>query len=272
LGEGTLKKRRIFWAVLLLFVALATAALITGNLSIPSVMEIFNCKEMFSRYNVDADVANKAVPASWNLKKNEQGEALLLVMVQECEKMVLDHVINIRPVGMSHIWIEIEGPQEYVDPLPGTTRSLPTRYWHILPHQLDNRLARLLFGLVGVDAEYVGEISIGGDPISTRSGEVIETSSAESNYYWTESILPYSEADIVTGSQRFYRVYGIRSSEAVAKCESHFLGDSQANLVASSSSLIGKLGFGSKFEGVSNPVFVKYCHVNYRVTYFSRDR
>jgi hypothetical protein len=266
-----LNKRLGIGVVLFIFIALITAAFLTGNVSVPSVMEIYNCREMFSRYDIDADLARQAVPPNWRLKVNQAGEALMLVMVQECETMVLDSLINVGAVGMSHIWIEIEGPDEVIDPLPGTTRSLPTRYWHILPHQLDNRLARFFFGLVGVDASYVREVSLGGDLISTRSGEVLETYSPENRYDWTESIQPYAEPDIVTGSQRFYREYGIRNSEAVAKCESHFLGDSQVNLVASSSSIVGKLGFGSNFDGISNPVFVKYCHVNYQVHFLNRE-
>lgn len=234
-------------------------------------MEIYNCREMFSRYDIDPDLARQTAPPNWKLKINQNGKALMLVMVQECEKMVLDYVINVGSVGMSHIWIELEGPSEYVDPLPGTARSLPTRYWYILPHQLDNRLAKYLFGIVGVDAEYVREVSIEGDPIQTRSGEVIETSIPDSQYYWTESIQPYPKEEIVTGSQRFYREYGLRSSMAEAKCESHFLGDSQVSLVASPSSSIGMLGFSSTLEGISNPVFVRYCHVNYRVEFYSQD-
>jgi hypothetical protein len=128
-------KKRVVGIVLFIAATFFTAALITGNVSIPSVMEIYDCKEMFSRYNVDADLARQAVPTDFKLKTNQKGEALMLVMVQECQKMVLDHIINVGPVGMSHIWIELEGPEEYIDPLPGTTGSLPTRYWHILPHQ-----------------------------------------------------------------------------------------------------------------------------------------
>jgi hypothetical protein len=264
-------KKRVVGIVLFIAATFFTAALITGNVSIPSVMEIYDCKEMFSRYNVDADLARQAVPTDFKLKTNQKGEALMLVMVQECQKMVLDHIINVGPVGMSHIWIELEGPEEYIDPLPGTTGSLPTRYWHILPHQLDSRLARFLFGLVGVDAQYVTGIYLGGDPLSSRSGEVIETLSPESGYNWIESIQLYPEEDIVTGSQRFYREYGSRYSEAVAKCESHFLGDSQVQLEDLPSSAIGKLGFGLTLEGISNPVFVKYCHVDYWVHFYYQE-
>jgi hypothetical protein len=261
-SEEAMNRRRIVGVVLLILAVILAAIFLTGGISIPSVMEIYNCSEMFSRFDVDADQARQAVPSDVSLKLNHNGEALMLVMVQECERMVLDHVIDVGAVGMSHIWIEIEGPDEYVETLPGTTRSLATRYWHILPHQLDNRLARFLFGLVGVDAEYVQDISLGGEPIDIRSGEVLEASSPESRFSWTESIQLYPEEDIVTGSQRFFRRYGLRYSEAVAKCESHFLGDSQVNLVASASSMIGQLGFGATIDGIANPVFVEYFHVN----------
>jgi len=155
--------------------------------SVPSVMDIYDVKEMFSRYYVDPDVAQQNVPSKWKVKIHDNGKAVLLVMVQNCKKMALDYILNVGSVGMSHIWIEVDGPPEVVTPLPGTTRSLPTWYWYILPHQLDDRWARLLFGLVGVAAQSVKKVSLGGDPGGTRSGKVIEGYSPDARYSWTET-------------------------------------------------------------------------------------
>lgn len=238
-----------------------------GILSVPSVMDIYDITEMFSRYYVDPEIAQQSIPSKWKVKIHDNGKALLLVMVQNCKKMVLDYLLNVGSVGMSHIWIELEGLQEVVTPLPGTTRSLPTRYWYILPHQLDSRLARLLFSFVGVSSQKVKMVSVGGDPRGTRIGEVIEGDSPGTKYSWTEATQLYPTPDIVTGSQRFYRKYGVRESVAHAICESHFLGDSQVSLSATSDSVIGKLGFGKSLIGFSNPVWVKHCHVKYRVSY-----
>jgi hypothetical protein len=168
---------------------------------------------------------------------------------------------------MSHIWIELEGPPEVVVPLPGTTRSLPTWYWYILPHELDGYLVRALFGLAGVDARLVTKISLGGDPGLARSGEVIEKHSHDAKYTWTETSQLYPKPDIVTGCHRFYRTYGVRESAAHAKCFTHFLGDGHVLLNATNNSIIGKLGFGTSLAGFSNPVWVKHCHVKYRVNY-----
>jgi hypothetical protein len=261
-------RKKLIAGLLLIILALAIVTLIARSPSIPSVMDIYGCKEVFSQYHVDPDVARQNVPSNWQVKIDGDGKALLLVMVQECDKMVLDNVIDVGPVGMCHVWIEVEGPPEVVTPLPGITRSLPTRYWFIAPHQLDNLLARVLFGLVGVDAQSVEKVSLGGDPGGTRSGEVIETDSPEAKYTWTETSQLYAAPDIVTGSQRFYRKYGVRESEANAKCESHFLGDAQVSLSATANSAVGKLGFGTSLTGFSNPVWVKHCRVDYRVDLF----
>lgn len=239
-----------------------------GIVSFPSVMDIYDVKEMFFRYYVDPEIAQQKVPSQWSVKIHDNGKALLPVMVQECKKMVLDYMINVGPVGMSHIWIELYGPPEFVTPLRGTTRSLPTWYWYILPHQLDGYLVRTLFGLAGVDAQLVTEISLGGDPGITRFGEVIEGPSQEAKYNWTETSQLYPKPDIVTGSHRFYRHYGMRESMAHAKCFTHFLGDGQVYLYVTNNSIIGKLGFGTSFTGFSNPVWVKHCRVKYRVSYF----
>jgi hypothetical protein len=239
-----------------------------GKVSFPSVMDIYDITEMFSRYYVDPAVAQHNVPLKWKVKIHDNGKALLLVMVQNCRKMVLDYLLNVGSVGMSHVWIELDGPPETVSTLPGTTRSLPTWYWYILPHQLDDRWARALFGLVGVAAQKVSKISLGGDPGGTRHGEVIESDSPTAKYNWTETSKLYPEPDIVTGSHRFYRKYGSRESEAHAKCFTHFLGDSQVSLIATPDSAIGKLGFGTSLTGFANPVWVKQCRVKYRVGYF----
>jgi len=239
-----------------------------GLVSFPSVMDLYDVKEMFSRYYVDPDIAQQNVPSKWKVKIHDNGKALLLVMVQNCKKMVLDYIFNVGSVGMSHIWIELEGPYEVVTPLPGTTRSLPTWYWYILPHQLDGYLAHMLFGLAGADSRLVKKVSLGGDPDGTRSGEVIEGHFPEAKYYWTETSQLYPTPDIVTGSHRFYRKYGVRESAAHAKCFTHFLGDGQVILSATSDSVVGKLGFGTSLTGFSNPVWVKHCRVKYQVSYF----
>lgn len=239
-----------------------------GTVSFPSVMDIYDVQEMFSRYYVDPNVAQQNVPSQWTVKIHDNGMALLLVMVQECKKMVLDKLINVGSVGMSHIWIELDGPPELVVPLPETTRSLPTWYWYILPHELDSFWVRSLFGLAGVDARLVRKISLGGDPGISRSGNVIEGFSHEAKYNWTETSQLYTKPDIVTGSHRFYRQYGVRKSEAHAVCFTHFLGEGQVNLNAANNSMIGKLGFGTSLTGFSNPVWVKHCRVKYRVGYF----
>jgi hypothetical protein len=264
MNKSTLYLGFIFSLLLIVFLLL-----ITGNLSLPSIMEIYGCEEMFSWYYVDPDVARKIVPPEWDPKIHESGKALLLVMVQECDKMVLDKIINLGPVDMSHIWVELEGPEEFLDPYPDTSRSLPTRYWYIYPHQLGSKIAHRLFGLAGVDSQYVDSISLGGDPGGSRNGFVSEIPDLDIQYSWTEQSELYSEPDIVTGSQEFYRKYRNRKSSAQAKCISHFLGDSVVDLNAGTGSAIFNLGFGSILNGYSNPVWVEYCRVHYQVDFFA---
>jgi hypothetical protein len=230
-------------------------------------MDIYDMNEMFSRYYVDPEIAKQNVPSKWNVKIHDNGKALLLVMVQQCGKMVLDYLINVGSVGLSNVWIELEGPTELITPLPGTSRSLPSWYWYILPHQLDKRVAQILFRMAGVAAKQVKSVSLGGEPSGSRLGEVVEDSS-DVRYNWTEKSTLYSEPDVVTGSHRFFRKYGVRESRAHAKCFTHFLGEGEVNLNATPNSTVGKLGFGTSLNGFSNPVWVKHCRVEYRVGYF----
>jgi len=235
-------------------------------------MDIYDVSEMFSRYYVDPTIAQRNVPSKWQVKIHGNGQALLLVMVQNCGKMVLDRILNIGAVGMSHIWLELDGPHEEVPTLPGTTRSLPTWYWYMLPHQLDSRLACTLFGIVGAAAQSVKQVSLGGNPGGKRAGRVIEDLSPDASYSWTETSELYPEPDVVTGSHRFYRQYGNRESAAHATCHTHFLGEGQVNLHASPDSAVAKLGFGTCLTGFFNPVWVKHCRVDYRVKFGGHPR
>jgi hypothetical protein len=237
------------------------------KVTLTSLMDIYDVNEMFSRYYVDPDIAQQNVPSKWKVKIHDNGKAVLLVMVQNCKKMVLDH-FNIGHVVMSHIWLELDGQYELVPALPGTTRTLPTWYWYILPHQVDKSIARILFGMAGVSSQRVEKIALGGEPGGIRYGEVIEKRSSEQKYTWAEKSQLYTQPDIVTGSHRFFKKYGMRESEAHTICHTHFLGEGSVTLNASPSSTISRLGFGTTLNGFSNPVWVKHCRVKYKVSYF----
>jgi hypothetical protein len=59
------------------------------RITLPSVMDIYDIKEMFSRYYVDPEIAQQNIPSKWKVKIHDNGKALLLVMVQNCGKMVV---------------------------------------------------------------------------------------------------------------------------------------------------------------------------------------
>ena len=233
------------------------------SIGLPSTMDMYDTHEMFSRYPVDPVLAQRVVPEPWRVKVHDDGRAVLLVMVQDCRRMVLDAIIPLGRVRFSHVWIEVEGPDELVDPLPGTSRALRTWYWYILPHQSDRRLVRTLFGVAGAPAQLVESVELGTRIGRSRSGAVRE--SASDGYRWTETADLYDSPDIVTGSHRFYRRYGKLESEAHARCFTHFLGDGTVELEASPGSSVASLGFGTSLRGSSNPVWFRHCHVTYRV-------
>lgn len=234
-------------------------------ISVPSFMDMYETFEMFSRYYVDPIIAQARIPNKWRVKIQNNGMALMYILIQKCHRMVLNKILNVGQVGMSHIWIEIDGPPEVVSPFPGTTRALPTWYWYTLPHQTDNRLAAVMFSIAGISNQPVWKISLEGEPGGTRCGKVIEKYSSEVGYSWTETSNLYAEPEIVTGSHRVFRKQGLKESEAHVKCFTHFLGDGQVTLNATRDSTIGKLGFGTSLTGITNPVLVKYCKVKYKV-------
>ena len=163
-------------------------------------MEMTNCREMFAEFHVDAVVAKQNVPPGYTVRIDKDGMATMLLMVQDCEKGLLDGLLRIRPMRMSHIWIEIDGPEETGPPLPGTTESLPTAYYYILPHQFESGLAHIALTLAGIDSHLVKEITFGERSGDQRPGRVIEKAPSVM-YGWTESSQLSTMPNIVTGKR-----------------------------------------------------------------------
>jgi hypothetical protein len=248
----------IIYAYLVFFILSATGCTHT--------MEMSNCKEMFAEFPVDATLARKNVPPEYNIRTDTNGRATLLLMVQDCEKGLLDGLIRIKPMRMSNIWMEIEGPVEVGPALPGTTSSLPTAYYYILPHQMDSSLAHVSLNLTGIDSQLVKEIKLGDRSGDQRLGHVIEKSPSRM-YQWTETSQLWATPTVVTGRRKFYRQYGWaikRSSTGIVTCNSSFLGEGRVILTASPASAIGLLQLGTTLPGTVHPVEMN-CHAEINV-------
>lgn len=229
-------------------------------------MNMTKCQELFAEFPVDPELAQKQVPIPYRVRTGRDKRATLLLMVQDCEKGVLDGIITIKPLKMAHVWIEIEGPEEVGPVLPGTTKSLPTAYYYILPHQVESKLAHTSLALAGIDSQLVGKISLGHRANDQRIGSVLEKEPSV-GYQWTEASQLRPNQGLVTGRRRFYRQY-----ESITQCTSlgvvstwaNFLGEGSVVLSASPDSAIGRLGLGTNLEGTAYPVEMD-CHAEIKV-------
>ena len=249
-------------------VGVRPSAGLASSMGVSSTMKMLGCKEMFAEFHVDAARARRNVPPDYEVRIHPNGMAMLLLMVQECEKCVLNGALPISPLRMSHIWIELAGPEEVGPAVPGTTASLPTRYYYALPHQVDRALARFALWLAGVDVQMVKRVSLGGSPGGVRQGIVVEQQDPKSSYWWQETSALWQSPNVVTGRRRFYRRYGRilkRRSEGLVVCSSSFLGDGEVRLEADAGSAIGALGLGTVLRGATNPVEINHCNVRIRV-------
>jgi len=229
-------------------------------------MKMAKCREMFAEFPVNAAVAKENVPSGYTIRINKDGMATMLLMVQDCKEGILDGLLQIRPMRMSHIWIEIDGPEETAPPLPGTTGSLPTAYYYILPHQFESGLAYIGLTIAGIDSQLVKKITLGERLGDQRPGEVIEKLPSIA-YRWTETSKLSAVPNLVTGKRKFYREYGwvIKSkSEGTVTCNSSFLGEGNVVLNPSPDSAIGRLHLGSTLEGTVHPVEMS-CHAEIKV-------
>jgi hypothetical protein len=229
-------------------------------------MEMVNCKEMFAEFYVDPEIARQNVPPSFQVRIHPNGKATLLILVQDCEKVLLDHLLQVSPMKMAQVWIEVLGPEEVGEALPGTASSLPTSYWYALPHQMNSTLAHIAFWLVGIDTQLVKQIDLGGGLGGMRTGRVVENDSG-SGYHWMETNQRWPMPNLVTGRRWFYREYGKfikRRSEGLVICRSNFLGEGQIVLEAQPESAVGGLNFGTTLRGSTKSVEIN-CEVNIQV-------
>jgi hypothetical protein len=235
---------------------------------LPSTMTMTRCRELLAEFPVDPEAARKVVPPTYPVRIYPTMHANLLLLVQECERCVLDKVLTIRPMRMAHLWLELDGPEEIGPALPGTSASLPTSYWYAMPHQMESRLAALSFRAVGIDIRRVARISAGGAAGSDRHGEVLEDSRSRAGYDWEETTPLWPAPEILTGRRWFYREYGNsvpRRSVGIVACHAAFLGNGEITLHATGDSAIGGLGFGTALQGVTKAVEIT-CDVRIQVS------
>ncbi len=201
---------------------------------------------------MDPGAARRNVPTNYEVRKYPNGKAILLIMIQDWDNCILDGILPIKQVKMSHIWIELNGPNEIGPALPGTESSLPTSYYYALPHQIDNKLAVLAFRSAGIDVQLVKRIEVSGKPGDRHSVRVIERENPAIGYSWEGSGALWDEPKILTGRRWFYRQYGKRlkrKSAGLVVCRSSFLGESEIKMIVDDGSIISSLGFGSELPG-----------------------
>jgi hypothetical protein len=224
-------------------------------------LEMRGCRELFVEFPVDPVAAQANVPASYRVKVQEDGWAVLLLMVQDCDQGNLDHVLRVKPLRFSHVWIEVVGPEETGAVLTGTLRSLPTAYYYATPHQTESALGHVALTLVGIASERVDEIALGGVPGDARKGQVTENR-ASVGYRWTDTSRPLAAPQYVTGRRRFDREFGRlwkRRSTGTVECRSNFLGASDVVLQADPDSAVGRLHLGSILRGAGHVVEMTDC-------------
>jgi hypothetical protein len=232
-----------------------------------STMTMTRCRELLAEFPVDPEAARKVVPPTYSVRVYPAMHAILLLLVQECERCMLDKVLTIRPMRMAHLWIELAGPDEIGPALPGTSASMPTSYWYAMPHQMESRLAALSFRSAGIDIQRVARISAGGAPGVRRHGEVLEHAESGAGYVWDEDTPLWPSPEILTGRRRFYRDYGRsipRRSVGLVVCHAAFLGSGEISLSATGDSAAGALGFGTTLHGTTKAVEIT-CDVRIQV-------
>jgi hypothetical protein len=228
--------------------------------SLPSTMKMIGCTESFVEFFVDPVVAQQNMPSRYAVRKYPNEKAVLLIMIQDWDKCILDGFLPIRRVKMAHIWIEINGPNEIGPTLTGTESSLPTSYYYALPHQIDNKMAVFAFRLAGIDVQFVKRIEVSGKPGNLHRVRVVERENPTVGYSWEATGILWPAPKILTGRRWFYRNYGQRikrKSTGLVVCRSSFSGESEIQMMVEDGSIIANLGLRAELQGA-----LKYVHTD----------
>ena len=174
------------------------AVLPTGaNDTAESAMTLgMNCSEVMGFFPVDYAIARSLVPAEYELLQLSTGQALLTMPIQNCGGLVLNGS-EVAPAPFVHFWIQVTGPEAYVEVVPGAVAKRDY-YYSVFEHTTASNPARQPVKQLGFEGAPIESMTLGDvvptpNGYSVRSGGVVEKALGNGSQYgygWQEQIFP----------------------------------------------------------------------------------
>lgn len=186
--------KRLIVTAALVGAAVALSPKAIAGVQDPVTIEMY-CPEMAGFFPVDYAIARSMVPAEYQVVQIAPGYALLWLPIQDCISLK----VNGDEIGRTpfiHFWIQVTGPEEYVEVMPGVVAKRDY-FYSAFEHTTQN-LARKLTKQLGLEGKPIHSLTLGDviptpDGYSVRVGGVAEKvldNGSQYGYRWQEQIFP----------------------------------------------------------------------------------
>lgn len=194
------------------------------------------CAQVLGFFPVDYAIARGLVPPEYELVQLPTGQALLTTPLQDCGGLILNGS-PVDPAPFVHFWIQVAGPEEYVEVAPGAV-ARRDYYYSLFEHTTRSNAARqpvkqLGFEGAPIESMTLGEVVPTANGYSVRTGGVVEGNPNNSNRYgyrWQEQIVP-NEPFAAPAVHSFYHTKNPgKKGEADVRCLISVVGTGYAQL------------------------------------------
>jgi len=161
----------------------------------PISLEMY-CPQMAGFFPVDYAVARSLVPAEYEVVQVAPGYALLQVPIQDCISVKVNGD-EIGPTPIIHFWIQVTGPVDNVEVMPGVFAQRD--YFYSVVEHTDKNLLRKLVSQLGYEGNPIQSLTLGDvvptpDGYAVRDGGVVEKvlgSSGGYGYRWHAMVVSF---------------------------------------------------------------------------------
>lgn len=152
------------------------------------------CSEIMGFFPIDYATARSLVPPEYELVQQPTGQALLAMPIQDCDRLALNGS-TIAGAPLVHFWIQVVGPEEFVEVEPGAFAKRDYYYSVSMQTTAGNEarqpVVQLGFEGATIDGMKLGDFAPSDDGHLVRVGGVVEKLSGDGSSYgyrWQELV------------------------------------------------------------------------------------
>lgn len=249
--------RRLIVTAVLAGAAVGLSPQVSAGVQDPIALEMY-CPQMAGFFPIHYAVARALVPAEYEVLQVAPGYALLTLPIQDCISLK----VNGEEIGRTpfiHFWIQVAGPEDYVEVVPGVFAKRD--YFYSFAEHTTANLVRKLSRQLGLEGEPIESLTLGDvvptpNGYSVREGGVVEKvlGNSDYGYQWQAKVLP--SPFVAPIAHTFYHTKNAgKKFEADVRCLVWVDGTGTAQLTVDPRSEAAV--FGPKLNGQANQLTMR---------------